>query len=63
MMSNKLQVATLSSEGRIFNAVVYTIPFRAATTSGPFMKAGIPIVDVVFCLCSTDLQYFVHRRN
>jgi len=63
MMSSKLRIATLSSEVRVFSAVVFTIPFRAATTSSPFMKAGIPTVDTVFCLWSTDLQYSVHRKN
>ena len=39
MMSSKLRIATLSSEVRVFSAVVFTITFRAATTSNPFMSS------------------------
>ncbi len=42
MMSSRLRIATLSSVVRVFNAVVFTIPLRAATIFGPFIKPGIP---------------------
>ncbi len=54
-MSSKLLIATLSFEARVLRDVVFTIPLRAATISGPFIKAGIPTLsDLVlgtgFCL-------------
>ncbi len=75
MMSSKLRMATLSSELRVFKLVVFTIPFRAATISGPFILLGIPelssfhlhlplfIENTVFCQDSTELQYSVCRKK
>ena len=45
MMSSKVRMATLSSVDRVFRGVVFTIPLRAATTSDPFMIAGIPALS------------------
>ena len=42
MICSILRMATLSSVVRSQSVVVFTIPLRAATISGPFMKAGIP---------------------
>ncbi len=42
IMSSKLLTATLSSVLRVFSDVLFIIPLRAATISGPFMKSGIP---------------------
>ena len=42
MMSSKLRIATLSSEGRGLRLVVFTIFFRVATISGPFVMLGNP---------------------
>ncbi len=51
MMSSKLLSATVFSESRVFSVVVvFTVPFRAATASSSFMKAGMPTVDTVLCL-------------
>ena len=41
-MSSKVLIATLSSELRVFRAVVFTILLRAATIYCPFIKPGIP---------------------
>ncbi len=41
-MSSRLLIATLSSGARLLRDVVFTIPLRAATIFGPFIKAGIP---------------------
>ena len=40
--SYSILIAALSSGLREFSCVVCIIPLRAATISGPFMKAGIP---------------------
>jgi len=42
MMSSRLRIATLSSVDRVLRLVVFTIPFRAATISNPFILIGIP---------------------
>ena len=42
MMSSRLQMATLSSLGRVLRLVVFTIPFTAARISNPFILSGIP---------------------
>ncbi len=47
MMSNSDQMATLSSVDRVFSDVVFTIPFRAATTFNPFMIPRIPGLSIL----------------
>ncbi len=42
MMSSKLRMATLSSVDMVLSEVMFTIPFRAATISDPFIWLGIP---------------------
>ncbi len=43
IMSRRLLIAILSSGLRVLSDVVFRIPLRAATTSGPFVFAGIPV--------------------
>ena len=59
MMSSKVRMATLSSVVRVFSDVVFIIPFRAATISGPFMKAGIPTLAALLAdlIAFALLQY------
>jgi hypothetical protein len=66
MMSSKVRMATLSSVVRVFSDVVFIIPFRAATISGPFMKAGIPTLAALLAdriVNSSDRKLHLHRSR
>jgi len=64
-MSRNCLIATLSSGSRVFNDVVFTIPFRASTICDPCMIIGIPsetAIDSELCQRFAELQYSTRRK-
>ena len=45
MISVSLRMSALSCGARVFNDVLFTIPLRAATISGPFISMGIRLLS------------------
>ncbi len=45
MISSSLRISALSCGFRVFNDVLFTIPLRAATISGPFISLWIPALS------------------